>query len=181
MKEILKQTDANSCLACCLLFIAGEIIGQRFSRDDERRLAIESFGLCRENFAMSYFLAFKKLFPELRATITIDNEPYREYLEGLSNGGIRIETEPITMELIQDNALSGPLILCVDRYFFDYEIHIPHYVVVRNQGNNNFLVSDPWRGEALPKSQLEIQEAVFGVKYILGWAPSVIKIDRQSV
>src|SRR3990167_10869847 len=105
-EKILKQTDANSCLACCLLFIAGEITGQRFSGDDERRLAIESFGLCRESFALSYLLAFKKQFPELGVTIIVDNELYRDYLDALTCGKIRTEAKPITMDLIAKETAS---------------------------------------------------------------------------
>lgn len=175
--EILRQTDANSCLACSLIFVAEKITGQRFSGDDERQLYLDSFGRCRESFALSYLLAFKERSPDLEITMIVDNESYRKYLEGLSGGKIQIKAKPITMELIKDEALDGPLVVFVDRYFFDYEIHIPHYVVVENQ-NGNFLVSDPWQGEIISRTPLQLQETIFGVKYILGWAPTIVKIRQ---
>ena len=164
-----------------MFFIAGEITGQRFSGDDERRLAIESFGLCREIFVLSYLLAFKKRFPDLDVTIIVDNEPHGDYLEKLSGNLINIESRPVTTELVRDEALRKSIILFVDKYFLDYEIHIPHYVVVKSKDErDNFFVSDPWRGGTLLMTSVQLQEAIFGAKHILGWAPLVIKIDKQS-
>lgn len=177
-EEILRQTDANSCLACSLLFTVEKITGQSFSEDDEKQLYLDSFSRCRESFALSYLLAFKERFPNLKITLIVDNEPYRKYLEELNGGKIQIDAKPITTELIKDKALDGPLVVFVDRYFFDHEIHIPHYVVVENQKNGDFSVSDPWRGETLSKTPFQLQEAIFGAKYILWWAPMVIKIDQ---
>ena len=178
---ILRQTDTNSCLPCSLLFVVGKITEQRFSKVDEKQLHLDSFGRCRESFALSYLWAFKERFPDLGITLTVDNEPYRKCLEELNSGKIQIDAKPITMELIKDKASGGPLVIFVDRYFFDYEIHIPHYVVVENQENGDFLVSDPWRGELLSKTPLQLQEAIFGAKYILWWAPMIIEIDQQSI
>ena len=180
-EEILKQVDANSCLACSLLLVVEKITGQRFSKDDEKRLCFNSFGCCRESFVLSYLLAFKERFPDLGITFIVDNEPYRKYLEKLGSGKIQIDAKPITIELIRDEASGRSLVVFVDRYFFDYEIHIPHYVVVENREDGDFLVSDPWQGETLSKTPLQLQEAIFGVKYILQWAPMVIKIDQQSI
>jgi len=180
-EEILRQKDANSCLACSLLFVAGKISGQRFSEDDEGQLYLDSFARCRESFVLSYLLAFKERFQNLDITIIVDNEPYRSYLEELSGGKIQIKSKPITTELIRDGASNRPLVVLVDRYFFDYEIHIPHYVVVESQESSDFLVSDPWQGKTLSKTSNQLQEAIFGAKYILWWAPMVIKIDQQSI
>ncbi len=151
-KQILRQTDANSCLVCSLLFIIEKNTGQRFSESDERQLYFSSFGRCRESFVLSYLLAFKDCFPSLDITLTVDNEHYKKYLEELNDGEIQIDANTITIELIRDKTLGGPLVVFVDRYFFDHEIHIPHYVVVEDQKSGNFLVNDPWWGKALSKT-----------------------------
>ncbi len=178
--KILRQADANSCLGYALFYVAGKITGQMFSEDDERQLYLDSFSCCRESFALSYLLAFKKRFPDLDVTVIVDNEPYGDYLAGLSGNSIKIQSKPITIELVRSEALTKPLILFVDKYFLDYEIHIPHYIVVENKDkSDNFLVSDPWRGGTLLMMPNQLQEAIFGVKYILGWAPLVVKVDQQ--
>ena len=114
-------------------------------------------------------------------TIIVDNEPHGDYLEKLSGNLINIESRPVTTELVRDEALRKSIILFVDKYFLDYEIHIPHYVVVKSKDErDNFFVSDPWRGGTLLMTSVQLQEAIFGAKHILGWAPLVIKIDKQS-
>lgn len=178
-REILRQTDANSCLACSLLFVVGKITEQEFSEDDERQLCLDSFGQCRENFVLSYLWAFMKRFPNFNVTIAVDNEPYKNYLKRLADEKIGIETSPITVEFIRSEASKGPLIVLIDKYFFDYEIHTPHYVVVENQGENNFLVADPWQGKTVSVTPTQLQEVIFGAKHILQWAPMIIKIEQQ--
>ncbi|MBU2591895.1 hypothetical protein KKD61_00345 [Patescibacteria group bacterium] len=178
-REILRQTDANSCLACSLFFVAGKITGQEFSKDDERQLCFDSFGRCRESLVLSYLWAFMEHFPNLDVTITVDNEFYEDYLKRLVAEKIEIESSPVTIGLIRSEASKGPLIVLVDRYFFDYEIHIPHYIVVENQGENNFSVADPWQGKTVSVNPTQLQEAIFGAKHILQWAPMIIKIEQQ--
>jgi ABC-type bacteriocin/lantibiotic exporter with double-glycine peptidase domain len=92
---------------------------------------------------------------------------------------VEIKSEPVFLELIKDESEEQPLVVLVDRYFFDYEIHIPHYVIVERKGEN-FSVADPWDGEIKTMSPLQLQEAIFGVKYILWWAPTVIKVDSEG-
>jgi len=175
--EILKQADANSCLACSLLYVIGEeVTGQEFLRENERQLFFDSFGKCRESFVLSHVLALSERFPNLNTTLFVDNEPYGDYLRGLVNERVQIESEPVSLELIKNESKKQPLVVLVDRYFFDYEIHIPHYVAAEQEGED-FSVADPWDGEIKIISPLQLQEAIFGAKYILWWAPTVIKID----
>lgn len=176
---ILKQTDANSCLACSLLFVIGKMSGQMFSQEDERRLHFNSFGRCRESFALSYLLTIQEYFPDLSVTILVENESYRDYLKGLGRETIEVEICPATIELLGNEVLREPVVVLVDRYFFDYEIHIPHYIVVEKGEDDKFRVHDPWNGKVLLMTSTQLHEAIFGVKYILWWSPMVIKLSNQ--
>lgn len=179
--EILRQQDANSCLACSLLFVAGRITSQKFSETDERQLCFGSFGRCRESFVLSNLSAFRERFPNLDIAVIVDNKPYEEYLKRLSAGRIPIRTSAINIELIKNETSKGPIIVLVDKYFFDGEIHTPHYVVVENSEGDNFSVADPWRGETIRVTPTQLQEAVFGIKHILQWAPTIITMFGGGV
>jgi len=177
--RILRQEDANTCLACSLLFVVGKMKGQIFSVEDERRLYLNSFGRHRESFALSYLVTIQEYFPDLIVTLTVDSKSYRDYLRDLSKKAIQIEARPITIELVRNESVGGSLIVLVDRYFFDYEIHIPHYIVVEKGEGDKFRVDDPWSGKTLSMTSTQLQEAIFGVRYILWWSPMIIQLHQR--
>lgn len=184
-KKILKQTDANTCLACVFLYVVEWLSGQKFSSEDEQQLYSDSFGKCRESFALSYTLAFVERFPNFKVKITTNNEFFGGYLKKLlpenQQTQVKIETFPITLELIRKKVAENPLILMVDKYFLDHEIHIPHYIVVIAQEGENFFISDPWEGKNISVSSTQLQEAIFGAKNYLFWAPIAIEVKHLAI
>lgn len=187
-REILRQSDANTCLACCFIFVLEHLRGGEFSSEErqelERKFYESSFGKCRESFLLSYLLALLEKFPRARAKVTFGDEFSQKYFEevnGVSREQLSFATSLITPKFLKDKIGEKPLVAFVDKYFLDEGIHIPHYVVLtRNKTSENFQVADPWSGNIFEMTPLQVREAIWGAKYFLGWTPVVVEISLSE-
>ena len=186
MKETLRQNDNQTCLPNCLLIGFSYLFPE--DRLDyavlERELFIASYGVCRESYVLTHCITFSRRFPSVIVQVLVDSPEYVEALSKLNTEeNVNIQQQEITLDWIKMKAREAPVIVSVDKYPFNHEVHTPHFLNIHRDESGQFMIADPFSEEPQSLSAQMEKKLEWGInqfKYHMLWSPVAISLKKAS-
>lgn len=167
-----RQTTYETCLACSLLLSAGK----KVTREEELKIINYSLKFSRDSFALGHLDYFSRKYGR-KINFYIESKGLANSWKGINRSrGIIIKNEKVTSRLISSLVKISPLIIYIDSFVLHKEVHYPHYLVVLNQKNNKYIVSDPWDGKIKKVNKKILLKGVDMLRNHLLFSPQLIQV-----
>ncbi|MDP2741540.1 MAG: hypothetical protein Q8O66_02565 [bacterium] len=162
--KVIKQSTYETCLASCLLMMAGKI------KKDE----IE---IWKRGWKFNYLIGqlnyvSKKYNKKIEAYV--ENKYYFNQLQKQRGKGIKLVNKKIDVQLLSSLLESGEVIIYLDCYYFQKILHAPHFMVALRQNKNFIEIIDPFDGKLKKISVSTIKKGINSLRNHLKYSPVLI-------
>lgn len=173
------QHTYESCLAWSLLYLSNKTPTLK----KELEILNHSLTFSKKDFTIGHLEFMSKHFKE----IWLFTDSQFKYEHNLTkrlkkSKNIKIYNENILnflQKYLQIGKIRHPLIIYTDAFAFWGYKHYPHYVILLNKKNNNFLILDPWNGKTKSVSKQTILNGIKLLKNYLNISPRIILAKNQ--
>ena len=161
-----KQTTFETCLAVCLMLMAG--IKPTYKREVQICKMGRGF-----NFAKGQlnYLA-RNLGKDL--AVFVDNKTYFRKFKRDLHKKIVAQNEKIDLRMLKSKLINGPVIIYLDSYYLHKEIHYPHFVLSFDSHRNRIQIMDPWIGKIKWIPEQKIKKGIISLRNHLRFCPLAI-------
>ena len=168
--KIIKQSTYETCLACCLLMVAGK------TRKDE----IE---IWKHGWKFNYLIGqlnyaadkYKK-----RIVAYVENQYYFNQLQKQKGDGVKLVNEKIDARLLSTLLEDNKVIIYLDCYCLQKILHTPHFVIALKQEKDYLKIADPIDGKSKNISKDMIEKGISSLRNHLKYSPVLVTIPADG-
>ena len=178
--KVKSQSTWESCLAWCLLYLAGE------EPTKEKELMVIEYALrfTKKDFTIGHLEAVNALFKKI--TLHIDDASSYEWRSAAQlKKSKNIDIFPCDILNILDfyftlSKVKQPVIIYLDAFALWKRYHYPHYVIVLSEHGKSYKILDPWNGKTRIVPKTLIRRGIIMLKEHLGFATRAITIVSEG-
>ncbi len=153
-----KQTLSHSCLAACMLMLREQL----FTVEEEIELAFRGSKREHQFYVAGIPLEFAQQYDN-QVSVYVDNKYFANILRSIFSQGKRIRTiqRKITLQLIKDLIIDGPLICHIDNHTLGDSSHSSHFIILEKATDKLVQIIDPWTGK---RRRIKLTKLDMGIK-----------------
>ncbi len=173
------QHTYESCLAWCLLYLAGE----EPLVDKEIEIVNFSLWYTKKDFTIGHLEAVKNKFKKIRLHIDTDfrfecNSTFQ--LRKSKNISIcACNVLNVVQFILDESKIKRPIIVYLDAFALWQYRHYPHFIIILKKESSQYTILDPWDGKIRKVHENVILEGMLLLKNYLGFAPRAIIVHRD--
>lgn len=166
---IIKQSTYETCLACCLVMMAGN------TREDE--IEIWKHGW-KFNYLIGQLNYVASVY-EKEIEAYVENEYYFNKLQKQKGKRVRLTNKKIDTNLISRLLQNGKVIVYLDCYYLQKVVHAPYFVMAAKQEKEFIEIADPFDGKLKKINEGIISKAIGSLRNHLKYSPVLITMPAE--
>lgn len=176
--EPYRQSFTHSCLAACFFMLLKAQKGNKFDREDERKLWESGSNRKYLFYVVGIPQEFSKKF-HIGVEVLVDNKYFTKNLTNAFGVGskCKVRHQKITIESICGYLRECPMICYIDGHILGDYSHCSHFVVLEKElGGERILVVDPLTGKKRRLSFAQIDQSILSLKKHIKMCPLLFRI-----
>lgn len=173
------QSTYESCLAWCLLYLAGE--KQTLQREME--IVDHSLRFTKKDFTIGHLEAVSDKFKEMQLFIDTDfRHECNSVAQLRKSKNIRLDPCNVVAVVplyLEEARIKRPFIVYLDAFVLWGYRHYPHYIIVLKEEEEKYHILDPWDGKTRIVPEQQILDGMVMLKEYLGFAPRAIRVTPR--
>lgn len=173
-----RQSLSHSCLVACFLMVLQARYGIQFAESDEHRLTLAGSRRIHPFYVAGIPVEIAREFKK-DIVAYVDNKFFTKTLSEQSFDALphmHAEHKPISIELIQEELTTHPIICHVDTHGLGDHSHSSHFIVLERLAGKMVVIIDPWTGVKRKIAQRTLEGAIESLKSEVKMCPLLFAI-----
>ncbi len=177
MLKINKQRSCESCLSVCLMSLLDFQKEIKLDKEEEYNILFEGLKFTRLDFSTGHLVYLAKKFSDLIFEQYIDFDVFYKILNKLDlPRNLKLYSKKIDLKFLKEMTKDGPVMIYIDMFTLEGIYHYSHFVILKDIGNENATIFDPWSGEKIEMKTKVLMKSISYVRNMLKISPKLIRI-----
>lgn len=176
-----RQTTCESCLSCCLLYVASTLQPGVRHADHEVECLLYALRFSKADFTLGH-LAYMTSRYSFRIHRIVEQRAWVRATAGSCRPRrITIVEKRIDLRVVDEMLAFGPVILYIDAYTLYQSCHYPHFITVLSRKHDGYDVFDPWDGKTKVVPLRALAQAIASLRSRIKLCPQALLLSTGSV
>ncbi|MBI2578534.1 MAG: hypothetical protein HYW26_02360 [Candidatus Aenigmarchaeota archaeon] len=170
-----RQTTYETCLACALFYS----VKIKPTKNRELKVINYSLRFSKNSFALGHLEYFTRKYNRKLKLFLESKTLFSSWSKIKFNKKIDLVHAKINLDFVSKNLKYGPVILYLDCFVFQNNVHYPHYIVLIDENAGKYKLYDPWDGKIKRVEKKIISKGIQKLRNHLLFSPQLIRVDPK--